>query len=922
MHLMLAPQPGLLSLPHDRFERVVLSIFPHVVLLFALVAITAFSTTHAQETAMDAADVLLSQRASDDLKNRVCSQWKSHADEVLKKLVAELPVDNGDEEYRRIPWIWKLSIDATRNEVQSPGMVLKLLDIATPELESPLRDWQAVVIGGAVINGLSLNGLWPDVELKKLLQNAPQLKERLDRAVQLAVVMGDDPKIRTGTRYDAIRMVALQPIEEAIPWIQSFLKPKTDDELQMGAVSALSDIQSHRIIAPLLRSLETLSEGNRTLAIEALHRTPVRSLAYQVFRETDRQQRVAQGLPIEEESFVAKPLTVPHAFTPGIEGPVGDSEGNVFVVNFEEQQTIGRVDVNGLGEVFMTLPGTSTGNGIVFDPDGNMLIADYVEHKIWKVELGSKKLTVFFHDPAMNQPNDLAIAPNGTLFASDPDWMHSRGQVWCIDQRGKGRVVAADMGTTNGIDVSPDGKWLYVNESVQRKIWRFTIQADGSLSDKKLFKEFPDHGFDGMRCDADGNLYVTRYGKGTVVVLRPSGEILREIDVLGAKPSNLCFGGVDGRTVTVTEVEHGRLVRFRTDVPGRSHRLFPQTWINDACRWIEEGEGEAVGMPPPKAFSDTDWMVQRESLRDAWLKFLGPMPDRIATPLTWTEVQPEENRRSATSPNNESTHDDVLRSHLRVEVERGVFMDAIVLRPRRNPNPGKPMPGLVALHPTVKETIDEISGVTTRGPRAIGWHFAKQGYVVVCPQCFLWQDVSGFQEAVQRHRDAHPNTLGMAKMLFDAQRAVDLLFALPDVDQNRIGAIGHSLGAKEVLYLMAFDDRIGAGVASEGGIAFASTNWDAPWYLGPSDRGALNHAQLLELIAPRPLLIMGGEVGPGAADGSQSMPVLRDAASVWRSRSPLSRLGIWNHRSGHVFEDEQLRRSLEWFESAWKTKAK
>ena len=71
-----------------------------------------------------------------------------------------------------------------------------------------------------------------------------------------------------------------------------------------------------------------------------------------------------------------------------------------------------------------------------------------------------------------------------------------------------------------------------------------------------------------MRCDVDGNLYITRYGKGTVVVLSPEGKELREIDVLGKQPSNLCFGGPDGRTVYVTEVEQTRLVQFRVDKPG------------------------------------------------------------------------------------------------------------------------------------------------------------------------------------------------------------------------------------------------------------------------------------------------------------------------------------------------------------------
>ena len=168
----------------------------------------------------------------------------------------------------------------------------------------------------------------------------------------------------------------------------------------------------------------------------------------------------------------------------------------------------------------------------------------------------------------MNQPNDIAISRNGTLWASDPNWANSTGQVWRIDRKGKIIRVAADMGTTNGIEVSPDGKTLYVNETVQRNVWAFRIERDGSLSGKRLLIQFPDFGMDGMRSDVDGNLYITRHGKGTVAVVSPQGVLLREIDVLGKLPTNICFGGPDGRTAYVTEVEHGRLVQFRTDRPG------------------------------------------------------------------------------------------------------------------------------------------------------------------------------------------------------------------------------------------------------------------------------------------------------------------------------------------------------------------
>jgi sugar lactone lactonase YvrE len=197
-----------------------------------------------------------------------------------------------------------------------------------------------------------------------------------------------------------------------------------------------------------------------------------------------------------------------------------------------------------------------------------MYVADYVNHNVLRIDPKTRAITVFAHEDRMNQPNDLAIAPDGTLYASDPNWDKSTGQVWRVDTNGKVTLAAADMGTANGIDVSPDGKTLYVNESVQRNIWAFTIGADGSLADKRLVKRFDDHGFDGMRCDADGNLYVSRYGKGTVVKLSREGKVLQEIAVLGSAPSNLCFGGPDGRTVYVTEVTQRRLVQFRVDRPG------------------------------------------------------------------------------------------------------------------------------------------------------------------------------------------------------------------------------------------------------------------------------------------------------------------------------------------------------------------
>jgi gluconolactonase len=275
----------------------------------------------------------------------------------------------------------------------------------------------------------------------------------------------------------------------------------------------------------------------------------------------------------DETLFQATAFTQPGLFTEGIEGPACDRDGNVYVVNFAEQGTIGRVSPDGKAELFVKLPPGSVGNGIVFDRQNpnRMFVADYTGHNILQIDLPSRRIEVLVHEPGMNQPNDLAIAADGTLYASDPSWKAGTGQLWRIEHGPggtKATLLARDLGTTNGIEVSPDGKTLYVNESVQRKIWAWRITEIG-ITEKRLVREFPDFGFDGMRCDVDGNLYITRHGKGTVVKLSPLGEILGEVDVLGPKPSNLCFGGADGRTVYVTEVDHRRLVSFRVDRPGR-----------------------------------------------------------------------------------------------------------------------------------------------------------------------------------------------------------------------------------------------------------------------------------------------------------------------------------------------------------------
>lgn len=258
-----------------------------------------------------------------------------------------------------------------------------------------------------------------------------------------------------------------------------------------------------------------------------------------------------------------------HTFTEGIEGPATDRDGNVYAVNYQRQGTIGILRTDGTHGIYAQLPGSSVGNGIRFGRKGEMYVADYVNHSIFKITRQGKQVKRFVHEPRMNQPNDLAIAPNGNLYASDPNWKENTGKLWLIHPSGKTVLLEEHMGTTNGIEVSPDGKRLYIGESAQLKLWVYDIREDGTLTGKRLFYTFEDYGMDGMRCDVRGNLYMARYDKGTVVILSPTGVLLEEIRLKGKKPSNLTFGGQDRKRCYITLADRGCFEYFDADFPGR-----------------------------------------------------------------------------------------------------------------------------------------------------------------------------------------------------------------------------------------------------------------------------------------------------------------------------------------------------------------
>jgi len=184
-------------------------------------------------------------------------------------------------------------------------------------------------------------------------------------------------------------------------------------------------------------------------------------------------------------------------------------------------------------------------------------LADVGRGAVVRVDrFGGMAATDFCSDPEMKTdgvPNDLALSPNGNLFLSGQQWSASTGALWLCTKAGTAKKLEGGMQRTNGIAVSPDGSILYLSEATgsntitKQVIYKYAVADDGSVSGKAVFYTFTGDetvvDTDGMRCDKDGNLYVTRNGLGKVVVLSPQGKLMETLPLTISNPTNLAFAG-------------------------------------------------------------------------------------------------------------------------------------------------------------------------------------------------------------------------------------------------------------------------------------------------------------------------------------------------------------------------------------------
>ncbi|MDB5232955.1 MAG: gluconolactonase [Chitinophagaceae bacterium] len=250
------------------------------------------------------------------------------------------------------------------------------------------------------------------------------------------------------------------------------------------------------------------------------------------------------------------------------EGPAVDKHGNIFFTD-QPNNKIWKYDTKGKLSVFLENAGRS--NGMYFDKKGNLITCADEQNQLWSISR-KKKITVLVNDyngQKLNGPNDLWVSPKGDIYFTDPYYQRNywtrkkqdmEGQYVYLLSRGKITAipVVKNLQQPNGIVGTPDGKYLFVADIKGKKTYKYTINADGSLSNALVFTEL---GSDGMTIDNLGNLYLTGDG---VTVFNPLGEKIAHIAIPEKWTANVAFGGKHRDKLFITASESVYILSMKT----------------------------------------------------------------------------------------------------------------------------------------------------------------------------------------------------------------------------------------------------------------------------------------------------------------------------------------------------------------------
>jgi dienelactone hydrolase len=243
--------------------------------------------------------------------------------------------------------------------------------------------------------------------------------------------------------------------------------------------------------------------------------------------------------------------------------------------------------------------------------------------------------------------------------------------------------------------------------------------------------------------------------------------------------------------------------------------------------------------------SAEDWQLRRRQIVENLQRVMGPLPEESRRPelnvRTIEEVRDGKFVRRKISY--QSDPEDRLTAWLLLPADAGT----------------EKRPAMLCLHQTIRNGKDEAVGLAGTENMHYGRELAERGYVVLAPD---YPSLGEHDYDFAKHPEYASGTM---KAIWDNVRAVDLLAAMPEVDPERIGVIGHSLGGHNALFTAVFEPRLKAVVTSCGFSSMRKDDlpsWTGPRYMPriaseyQNDIGKLpfDFPEILAAIAPRPVL--------------------------------------------------------------------
>ena len=254
------------------------------------------------------------------------------------------------------------------------------------------------------------------------------------------------------------------------------------------------------------------------------------------------------------------------------EGPVWRQDGSLLFTDVTRAQVLRWRE----GSVLVWREESGGAYGMAMDREGRLIAAQHSARRVSRFEPGGG-VTVLAKSSAarpLNGPADVAVAPDGSVYFTDPAPVRGAraapSGVYRVTPDGTLVQVADDAGYPNGIEVSPDGETLYVSDGLAKTLRAYPLSADGVgqgrvLASIESWKQGVLGVPDGLALDAEGRIYLA--GPGGIWVLDANGGRLGVI-ATPETPSNCAFGGADMRTLYITA--RTSIYRVRMNVAGGS----------------------------------------------------------------------------------------------------------------------------------------------------------------------------------------------------------------------------------------------------------------------------------------------------------------------------------------------------------------